>query len=1072
MSEKLRRDRGKLPYGLLNQIDQICDRFEGAWEEASRPRIEDYLPDPDEPHRVVCLRELLALEIDARLRRGERPEQAEYRNRFPDHPEAIAAAFAVTRIRPVATPAGEAVRVDAGPDLLFGLLALQNGLVAPDQLVAAFRAWTRDKARPLAEHLTERGALDAEDRLAVEALVARHLKKHGGSAEQSLAALAPGRSTQESLAQLGDPDLAGTLSHVGSATIIADADPDRTASYAVGAATSDGQRFRVLRPHARGGLGAVFVALDTELHREVALKQILDQHADDPTSRHRFLLEAEVTGGLEHPGIVPVYGLGTYGDGRPYYAMRFIKGDSLKEAIERFHADEGLKIDPGRRSLELRKLLRRFTDVCNAIEYAHSRGVLHRDLKPGNVIVGKHGETLVVDWGLAKATGRVEAGSDSGERMLVPSSASGSAATLPGLALGTPSYMSPEQAEGRLDRLGPRSDVYSLGAMLYCLLTGRPPFEGEVAEVIRAVQRGEFRPPRAIEPTIDQALEAVCLKAMALHPEDRYSTCRALAEDVERWLADEPVSAWREPLPRRARRWGRRNRTAVSGAAAVLAGLIGLAAVAVEQSRSKSAPEAKNLQLTAANTETTKAKDEAEGALAETTKAKQATDAALAQSEESRRQAEESQKQAEAVSDFLVEAFRSPDPSQTGREVKVADVLDRATEKLDKEFTGSQATKGKLLETLGTTYRGLGLYDRSMTILTKARGVLEAAVGPDHPDMLRTRDSLAVAYGKSGRLPEAIALEETTLKLMENKLGPDHPNTLVSRSNLAMAYQEAGRTEKAIALLDETMKLMMTRLGPDHPDTLVCRNNLAIAYGAAGRMDESIALDEENLKLRIAKLGHDHPHTLASRTNLALAYWTAGRTSEAITLLEETMKLMTSRLGPDHPDTLVYRNNLSLSYLAAGRTSEAIALEEETLRLWTAKLGPDDSHTLLSRNNLASAYHTAGQFAKSEPILRECLTIREKTQPDEMLTFYTRGQLGGSLLGQKKYAEAEPLILAGYEGLKAREARIAVPKRSILRRAAERVIQLYESWDKPEQAAAWKAKLGMSDLPTEVFTTP
>src|SRR5262249_40114765 len=158
-------------------------------------------------------------------------------------------------------------------------------------------------------------------------------------------------------------------------------DADRTASYAVGTATSDGQRFRVLRPHAKGGLGAVFVALDAELHREVALKQILDGHADDLTSRSRFLLAAEITGGLEHPGIVPVYGLGTYADGRPYYAMRFIKGDSLKEAADRFLADESLKGDPGRRSLELRKLLRRFIDVCNAIEYAHSRGVLHRDIK-------------------------------------------------------------------------------------------------------------------------------------------------------------------------------------------------------------------------------------------------------------------------------------------------------------------------------------------------------------------------------------------------------------------------------------------------------------------------------------------------------------------------------------------------------------------------------------------------------------------------------------------------------------------------------------------------------------------
>src|SRR5262249_8468713 len=309
---------------------------------------------------------------------------------------------------------------------------------------------------------------------------------------------------------------------------------------AIGTATSDGQRFRVLRPHAHGGLGAVFVALDSELHREVALKQILDSHADDETSRRRFLLEAEITGGLEHPGIVPVYGLGTYGDGRPYYAMRFIRGESLKEAIERFHADETLKRDPGRRSLELRMLLRRFLDVCNAIEYAHSRGVLHRDIKPGNVIVGRHGETLVVDWGLAKARGRSDAVQSSDERPLVPSSASGSAETLPGSALGTPAYMSPEQARGDLEHLGPQSDVYSLGATLYCLLTGKPPVEDDdVGVVLRAVQNGKFPLPRQLDPTIDRALEAVCLKAMALKAEDRYATPKALADDIERWLADE-----------------------------------------------------------------------------------------------------------------------------------------------------------------------------------------------------------------------------------------------------------------------------------------------------------------------------------------------------------------------------------------------------------------------------------------------------------------------------------------------------------------------------------------------------
>ncbi len=343
---------------------------------------------------------------------------------------------------------------DADRHLLFGLLALQTGIINQGQLVAAFQAWTLDKSKSLADHLQARGDLDADDRAAVEALVVRHLKRHGSDVEKSLAAVPAAKSTRESLVRIGDPDIEATLGHVASAhpsTRDDEDDPDRTGSISVGTATSDGQRFRVLRPHARGGLGAVFVALDAELNREVALKQILDHHADDPTSRQRFLIEAEITGGLEHPGIVPVYGLGTYRGGRPYYAMRFIKGDSLKEAIELFHGKEARKGALGQRSLELRKLLRRFTDVCNAIDYAHSRGVLHRDIKPANIIVGKHGETLVVDWGLAKPLGRVEPSIDFGERMLVPSAASGSADTLRGSALGTPAYMSPEQSRGELD---------------------------------------------------------------------------------------------------------------------------------------------------------------------------------------------------------------------------------------------------------------------------------------------------------------------------------------------------------------------------------------------------------------------------------------------------------------------------------------------------------------------------------------------------------------------------------------------------------------------------------------------
>jgi serine/threonine-protein kinase len=424
----------------------------------------------------------------------------------------------------------------ADRNLLFGIVALQMDFISRDQLIAAMHAWVLDKHKPLGKILSEQGALLPEDHQAIESLVRRHLVRHDNDAERSLAALSSiGERLRDELSRIADPDVQASLPCMSATRH----DAESTLTY-VGSPTTPGGRFRILRPHAQGGLGVVSVALDEELHREVALKEIQERYAGEEQSRLRFLLEAEITGGLEHPGIVPVYGLGHHPDGRPFYAMRFVRGESLKEAIETFHqragsrppspqrgegarrAGEGagailgapssLTPDPSSprgeanhgivaTPLAFRRLLSRFLDVCNAIAYAHSRGVLHRDIKPGNILLGPYGETLVVDWGLAKIVGRDEpvANDPTAEPTLRPPSASGTGDTVPGTALGTPAYMSPEQAEGRLDLLGPASDVYSLGATFYVVLTGRAPFDGsDAAEVLPKVQRGDFAPPRSI----------------------------------------------------------------------------------------------------------------------------------------------------------------------------------------------------------------------------------------------------------------------------------------------------------------------------------------------------------------------------------------------------------------------------------------------------------------------------------------------------------------------------------------------------------------------------------------------
>ena len=379
-------------------------------------------------------------------------------------------------------------------------------------------------------------------------------------------------------------------------------------------------RFGVVRPLAKGGMGQVSVAVDRELDRQVVLKEIQPRYARDPAVASRFLLEAQVTGRLEHPGVVPVYGLNQHPDGTPYYAMRFITGESLQDAIRDFHGKDSDPVrDPHERSLLLRQLLKRFVDICNTIGYAHSREILHRDLKPANVMLGAFGETLVVDWGLAKdisAAARLKPNATAAIPMLAtqripaaapedsagptgtsfqpsatpnPIGASGTQTEM-GQAMGTPAFMSPEQADGRWDEIGPPADIYSLGATLYAILGGHAPFSGKVEEILSKVRYGASIPLQEMKPGVPLALEAICKKAMALNPEHRHATAMLLGVDVERWLADEPIGCYREPFRLRASRWVKRHRTLVTTSAALVVmaavGLaIGLIAVNIEKNR-------------------------------------------------------------------------------------------------------------------------------------------------------------------------------------------------------------------------------------------------------------------------------------------------------------------------------------------------------------------------------------------------------------------------------------------------------------------------------------------------------
>jgi hypothetical protein len=927
------------------------------------------------------------------------------------------------------------------------------------------------------------------------------------------------------------------------------------------------------------------------------------------------MLEAEITGSLEHPGIVPIHGLGQYADGRPFYAMRLIKGESLAAAADRFHKSPEKRFD----SLEFRQLLGRFIAVCNAVAYAHSRGVLHRDLKPANIMLGKFGETLVVDWGLAKAGargkesgvkdqgsgGRDQESGSAREATLRPMAAAYLGETAPGKAFGTPAFMSPEQASGATEEIGPASDIYSLGATLYTLLTNRLPVEGsDLTEIVDKVKRGQWQAPRVVNPSVPAALDAICRKAMALRPEDRYATALELAADLERWLADEPVAAYPERWRERARRWLRRHRPLATSAAALLvaaAAALGLLAWQSEQGRRRLVSEQAQ----------TKAEQE--------------------RAERNAKEADANYEHAKAVLTFFqdkVLAAGRPEGKDggLGKDVTLRKAIDVAQPGIAEDFRHRPLVEAAVRDVLGTTYYHLGERNLAIREYGYAFERLKAHLGPDHPGTLASMNNLANAYQGAGQLERALPLLEQALAKMKEQLGPDHPETLTAMNNLAMAYQGAGQQERALPLLEQTLAKMREGYGPDHPDTLTAMNNLAMAYQGAGQREQALLLFERGLEKTREQLGPDHPDTLLSLNNLAEAYRVAGRPERALPLLVQALAKQQEKLGADHPDALASMNNLALAFedagqperavplykqalakkqkklgpdhastltsmnnlaqalRASGQPEQALPLQEEALERFKKKLGPDHPSTLTSLNNLAMTYKAAGQLeralplfeqvlakqkelldpdhphtlstmhnlalayqdagqlqralplleqtltkrrktlgsdhphtvstigylgvaylaskqpekalplqreflalwkqrlgaddprqaqrqayvardllkygqsAEAEPILRECLAIREKKEPEAWTTFHTCSMLGTALLGQQKYAEAEPLLVQGYEGLKQREAKVPKDAKARLPEALDRLVELYDAWGKPKQAAAWRAK--------------
>ncbi|HEY1468463.1 MAG TPA: serine/threonine-protein kinase [Candidatus Acidoferrum sp.] len=715
------------------------------------------------------------------------------------------------------------------------------------------------------------------------------------------------------------------------------ADDDLSHSPVSGPLLADEQRsqtigpYRLLKILGEGGMGQVWLADQTSpVRRQVALKLIRSGMLHS-IALQRFQAERQSLAIMDHPGIAKVFDAGTASGGRPYFVMEYVEGRPITQ-----YCDQN--------KLPLRDRLRLFIQVCQAVQHAHQKAIIHRDLKPANILVvevdGKP-RPRIIDFGIAKGA--------------APSEPDDTMFTQAGVLLGTPGYMSPEQIDPSIRDVDTRSDVYSLGVVLYELLTGSLPFNTQylkkqplekLLHLLRdedppspSTQVGSYSGDTTVNADVrglEKAqlvtelrgdLDWITMKALERERDRRYGAPSELAADIERYLQNKPVNARPASAAYRLRKYIRRHRVAVGVASGALALLIAFAVMEAVQLRRIS----------------------------------------------------RERDRASRITEFMTSMFKVSEPSQSrGNTITAREILDKASADIDTGLAKDPELKAELTDVMGNVYTSLGLYPKGGALLQSAVETKERVLGPNSPKTLLSMSNLAWNLQRQGHYVEAEKLGREALAGQTRLLGPEDKDTLRTASDLSWTLYELGKYPESEKLLARTLESERRVLGPSDKQTLVSMSTLAWTIAEEGRYPEAEKMESEAVDIARRTLSRDDPELQIAMNNLAGIYQWEGRYADSEKLDREVIELSKRSRGLEHPDTLLGMNNLANVLAYENKFDEAIKLQEETLQIQRRVLGPEHRDTLITMSGLGNTLAGAGRFDEAEKLLRQTLDIQTR----------------------------------------------------------------------------------------------